>query len=427
MSDVSNNDDADRMQTPPPVSGQSYPTSVTSEERSNYLLGGLSFTSAYTDNSVGSVNGHPVSDVSYSMAPMLALDETASRLHFILTYAPGFTFYQRESSFNEADENASINFQYRLSPHVTFSARDGFQKSSSVFNQPDLAAGEAVSGGTQQANFSVIAPIADRLSNTGNVGITYQFAANSMVGAGGTFTNLHYPSQTEVPGLFDSSSQGGLIFYSVRVSKINYFGATYQYQRLLSYPAPGTNETQTHALLLFYTLNPTKRFSISVFGGPQHADIGPQVSDTVSNPPAPAFRSWNPSAGGSVGWQGRLSSVAVSYAHLISSGGGLIGAVKMDSVTASLHQQLSRTLSGSVAGGYAKNDVLTATPLIGSNGHSISGTAFLQQQVGEHLNLQLGYTRLHQDYGTVAVLAATPDTNREFVSIFYQFSRPLGR
>ena len=85
----------------------------------------------------------------------------------------------------------------------------------------------------------MIAPIADRLSNTGNVGITYQFAANSMVGAGGTFTNLHYPNQAEVPGLFDSSSQGGLAFYSVRISKINYFGATYQYQRLLSYPASG--------------------------------------------------------------------------------------------------------------------------------------------------------------------------------------------
>jgi hypothetical protein len=51
----------------------------------------------------------------------------------------------------------------------------------------------------------------------------------------------------------------------------------------------------------------------------------------------------------------------------------------------------------------------------------------LQQQFGQHFNVQLGYTRLHQDYSTVAVLAATPDTNREFVSISYQFSRPLGR
>src|SRR5271170_1610707 len=78
---------ADRMLTPPPVSGQSYPTSPTSEERSNYLRGGLTFTSAYTDNAVGSVAGHPVSDVSYSVAPTLALDETTARLHWVMTYA----------------------------------------------------------------------------------------------------------------------------------------------------------------------------------------------------------------------------------------------------------------------------------------------------------------------------------------------------
>src|ERR1019366_1251311 len=158
----------DRMLTPPPVSGQSYPTSSASEERSNYLRGGLTFTSAYTDNAVGSITGHPVSDVSYSVAPFVALDETTSRLHFVLTYAPGVTFYQRTSSRNEADQNASIDLQYRLSPHVTFSARDGFQKSSNVFNQPDLASAADVSGGAQQPNFSVIAPIADRLSNSGN-------------------------------------------------------------------------------------------------------------------------------------------------------------------------------------------------------------------------------------------------------------------
>src|ERR1700732_4026229 len=66
----------DQMLTPPPVSGQSYPTSFTSGERSNYLRGGMSFTSAYTDNALGAVSGHPISDVSYSVAPFIALDET---------------------------------------------------------------------------------------------------------------------------------------------------------------------------------------------------------------------------------------------------------------------------------------------------------------------------------------------------------------
>jgi hypothetical protein len=426
ISELPTSDDSDRMLTPPLVSGQSYPTAPTSEERSNYLRGGLAFTTAYTDNAVGPVNGTPVSDVSYSVAPMVGLDETTPRLHLGLTYSPGFTFYQRESALNEADENASINLQYRLSPHVTFSARDGFQKSSNVFNQPDLASAVAVSGGAQEANQSVIAPIADRLSNAGNLGITYQFAANSMVGAGGTFTNLHYPNEAEVPGLFDTSSQGGSVFYSLRFSERHYVGATYQYQRLMSYPAPGNNETQTHALLLFYTVYPTPRFSISVFGGPQYAENSPQFAETGSTP-SPSSRSWNPAAGGSLSWQGRLSSLAISYAHLISSGGGLIGAVQSDSGAAQIRQQLRRTLNASVGGGYAQNDLLVTTPPASGSGHTVWGTASLQQQVGQHLNLQLGYTRLHQDYSEVTVLAATPNTNREFVSISYQFSRPLGR
>ena len=88
----------------------------------------MTFSSAYTDNAVASVNGHPVSDVSYSVWPTLALDETTSRLHIVSTYAPGYTFYQRESLLNETDQNASFDLQYRASPHVTFSARDGFQK-----------------------------------------------------------------------------------------------------------------------------------------------------------------------------------------------------------------------------------------------------------------------------------------------------------
>ena len=73
----------DRMLTPPPVSGQSYPTSPTPAERSNYLRGGWHSPALYTDNALGSVNGHPVSDVSYSVAPTIALDETTSRLHLV--------------------------------------------------------------------------------------------------------------------------------------------------------------------------------------------------------------------------------------------------------------------------------------------------------------------------------------------------------
>jgi hypothetical protein len=126
-------------------------------------------------------------------------------------------------------------------------------------------------------------------------------------------------------------------------------------------------------------------------------------------------------------WQGRLNNIALSYSRVISGGGGLVGAVQINSASAAFRQQITRYLDASLAGGYTQNQVL-ATAVAGSNnGHSASGTASLQQQLGPHLNLQLGYMRLHQVYSNVAVLAATPDTNREYVSISYQFSRPLGR
>jgi len=420
--DVSANPDPgqDRMLTPPPVSGGSFPVSSTSEERSNYLRGGVTFNTAYSDNVLGATSTTPVSDVSYSVWPTIALDETTSRLHAVLTYAPGFTFYERTTSRNEQDQNLSLALQCRLSPHVTVNLADGFQKSSSVFNQPDQGLAGAVSGTAQEANDSVIAPLADRLSNNGNAGITYQFAPNAMVGASGTFTNLHYPDPSQVPGLYDAASRGGSAFYSYRISQQHYVGVTYQYQELLSYPAEGTNETRTDAFLFFYTFYSAPRFSFSLFGCPQYYSAGTQFL-SAAQPAIPASSAWTPSAGASVNWQSLHTGMAVSYARTVSGGGGLIGAVELDSANASLRQQLTRNLSASLAGGYANNGVLSVASL---GGHSISASAALQRQVGEHFNVQAGYTRLHQNY---SFLAANPDTNREWVAVSYQFFRPLGK
>src|SRR5579864_4249179 len=210
----------DRMLIPAPASAEAYPVSLSSEERSNYLRYGLTFSTGYSDNLLGAATptGRAVGDVNYSIWPTIGFDKSTSRLHWGLTYAPGFTFYQRTSERNEADHNALLAFEYRVSPHVTFSAHDSFQKSSNVLNQPNFATADAVSGGAQGPNVSVIAPVADRLSNVGSLGLTYQYAANDMVGMSGTFSNLHYGNLTDVGGLSDESSQSGSAFFSHRLA-----------------------------------------------------------------------------------------------------------------------------------------------------------------------------------------------------------------
>ena len=407
------------MLTPAPISGQGYSMGFTSETRSNYLRGGLMFTTAYDSDATTGTNGQPISDVSYSIFPTISLDQTRSRLHWVFNYAPGFTFYQKTSSLNQADQNLGINLSYRLSPHVTLNVRDTFLKTSNVLNQPTSDLASPVSGGVSVPNNSVIAPIADTLTNNANVSMTYQFSANGMIGASGTFTNLHYPNEAQVPGLYDSSSRGGSAFYNHRLSKMHYIGATYQYQMFLAYPTVGQSETQTNSIYLFYTVYPKPTLSISVFGGPQY-------SNTVQVG-LPTMTGWSPAGGASMSWQGKLTSFAASYSRSINSGGGLVGAVEASTASGSFRRQLTRMLSMSVGGSYASNDVLDVLPAFNSGGQTISGNASVQRQIGEHFSVQVQYTRLHQSYNDIEAISIAPNRNRVAVNISYLFSRPLGR
>jgi hypothetical protein len=407
------------MLTPAPISGQGYSMGFTSETRSNYLRGGLTFSTAYDSDATTGTNGQPISDVSYSIFPTISLDQTRSRLHWVFNYAPGFTFYQKNSSLNQADQNLGVNLSYRLSPHVTLNLRDTFQKTSNVLNQPISDLSNPVSGGVTPPNNSVIAPIADTLTNNANLSVTYQFSANGMIGASGTFTNLHYPNEDQVPGLYDSSSRGGSAFYNHRLSKMHYIGATYQYQMFLAYPTIGRSETQTSTIYGFYTIYLKPTFSISFFGGPQYSN--------TQQAGVPTTTGWSPAGGASMNWQGKLTSFAASYSRSINSGGGLSGAVEASTAAASFRRQLTRWWSMSIGGSYANNDVLDVSPTFSSGGNTISGNASVQRQIGEHFNVQAQYTRLHQSYSDVAAISSAPNRNRAAVLISYQFSRPLGR
>jgi len=407
------------MLTPAPVNGAGYAMDFTSETRANYLRGGLMFSSAYDTEATIGANGQAVSEASYSVFPTISLDQTRSRFHWVFNYGPGFTFYQKTSALNQADQNLGTNLSYRLSPHVTLSLRDTLLKTSNVLNQPNQDFAQPVSGSVSVPNQSVIAPLADVLTNTANASLTYQFSPNGTIGASGTFANLHYSNQSQVAGLGDSSSRTGSAFYNHRLSKMHYVGVTYQYQDFLAYPTIGTSETTAHSVFLFYTLYLKSTVSISLYGGPQYSQTQ-QLG-------LPTTNGWSPAGGASMGWQGRLTSLAFSASRAINDSGGLAGAVQAISTNASLRRQISRNLSASVGGNYADNNMLDPLSTFNTSGHTISGNASVQRQVGEHFNLQLQYMHLHQSYHDVAVLSAVPDRDRVAINISYQFSRPLGR
>jgi hypothetical protein len=404
---------SDAMVSPTPVSGEGYSLEFASETpRSNYLSGGLNLGAAY-GNGVLSTGA---SDVSYSVSPNIAFDETRSRYRWNLSYSPGFTFYQKYSSLNQSNQNLGTRFSYRLSPHVTFNAQETFTKTVGG----DIQFCEIGTGGLcglpQSPNNSILAPNTDTLNDASSAQLTYQFSPGGMVGLTGNFSELHYPNQGQVPGLNDSNAAGGGAFYTHRISGKHYIGATYQYQKFGTHPEG--QGTLAQSLMFFYTFYLQRSVSFSLSGGPQYSE--------TSGLGIPSLHSWSPGGSGSINWQGQHNSLVAGYSRRINDAGGLQGAVSYNDANSSIRHQFSAALSGTLAADYTVNKVLDPAAFSDTSGHSISGTAMLVRSLGPHFNLTGGYLRLYQSYN-IKALSIVPDRDRVWLSIGYQFQRSLGR
>ena len=419
--------DEDRMLTPPPVSGEGYPTAVGSQARSNYLAAGLVFVGSYDNNVVIGSGATPIGDGIYSIFPTIALNRITPRQQVTLQFSPGFTFYQNTSALSAATQTAALNFQYRLSQHTTISVSDSFQKSSNVFDQLHPLSEAAPSGSTQSPQAQVVAPYAGQLTNVTNAVLSYQISQNGMIGAGGTFTESNYLNSTQASGFSNSNSVGGSVFYNHRLSRSQYVGVTYQYSSSQANPVnalanPVNNQSELHAqtVLAFYTIYFNPSLSLSLSGGPQYFD--------ATQSPSPRVTSWTPSINAAVGWQRSHPNFAASYSRSITGTTGLSGVFDLNSANASVSWQFARTwIAGSQASYTINKNATPSFALSDPGGHSLSGTILVQHVMGERLTAGFGYVHLHQSYGGITVISEAPDSDRAYVSVSYQFTRPLGR
>jgi hypothetical protein len=171
---------------------------------------------------------------------------------------------------------------------------------------------------------------------------------------------------------------------------------------------------------IFYTLYLLHALTLSVMGGPQHY--------SVVQAPLPPSAAWTPAVTGSIAWQGNQTNFAASYSKSVAGGGGLFGAFNTTMANASARWRFARTWTIQSTVNY--NLRKSVTPLFffsESGGRSISGTATLEHPLSEHLRASIAYQRLHQSYAGVAAIIGNPDSDRESISISYQFTRPLGR
>ena len=173
-------------------------------------------------------------------------------------------------------------------------------------------------------------------------------------------------------------------------------------------------------LSLFYSLKLRDEFSFSVSSGPEKSYI--------TLPQAPSSSSWTPSVLADVAWEKSHAGVSIGYARAVTSGGGLLGEYNSNSANGGLHWQLSRDWTIDSAASYFISENV-GSQLSSSNpgGHGVTGTASIERLISQNIRVQIGYSRLHESYGDIAAISGAPDTDREFISIAYEFKRALGR
>jgi hypothetical protein len=407
------------MAIPPPLSGAAYPSQAGSEARSNYVNAGLAFTAAYTDNLLNVQSTHEISDETYSVLPTIGIERNTPRQTQSLRYAAGFTFYQHTTDLNAVTQSATADYDFHLSRYATISLRDAFSQNSNSFNQTAPAtSGGGISGSPQSPSTVLVVPFENQMTNLVSGGFAYQFARDAMVGGTGNYQFQHYANTANLSGISNSDAIGASGFYSRRISRYQYLGANYAYSR---YSTDELNLiTDTNTMFAFYTLSLSRDVSLTIMGGPQHFN--------TSQPPFPSTSSWTPAVSASVGWQTSHGNLVASYTRSVSSGGGLAGVYYSNIAAASLRRLMTRSWTVGVDGNYSNSR--SATPLYTASnqgGHTWSGDVSIQHRITENLNAELGYGHFYQNYSAIQSVSNFPNSNRVFVSINYQLTRPLGR
>jgi len=423
----------DRAPVPALINGEVRSLSFSSElDRTNYLNGGVTLQGTYDDN-VLSLPSNPVGGYTAAILPYIAIDQSRSRLHWNLNYAAGFVANQRLADQNQQSHNAGAELEYRVSPHVDLRLSDHFLYTTNFFDLLQQNVGNPGSGALQQPNQSVITPLAKRISNLGTAEMNYQFSPNDMIGGSGTFYDSRF---RDVPpgttNLLDTDTQQATGFYTHRLARSYWIGGAYEFQQLNF--SPGVDQATTSSFLLFNTIYLRPRMSISLFYGPQHWQYDSEVISQVVAVPVVLVvsspvseRRWTYAAGASFNWQGEHTSVQMSASRRITDGGGILGPVELVSAQAALRQRLTRSLTLAFGGIAGDNRLLANFNGVADRLRSASGSAAIEQLLGQNFVVSLGYGRDYQRESGGTPPPTDVNHNRGWVSLSYNFSKAIGR
>jgi len=393
-------------------------------EKSNYLRGGVNVGAVYDSNPL-LVSSGAESNTSESIFPNIKIDETSSRMHWTLGYAGGLTVNQKFTSQNEGSHNLNFDSQYRLSPHVNLRISEGFSMTTGFFDAGNGTEGIVGSGGP---NESLITPLATQKSDMTTVETNYHFALNDLIGASGSFFDTHFSNAAAGAQLANTQTATGSAFWLHQLFHGDWGGLSYRFQRITFSPV---GETLVHSFMAVDTVSLSKQFTLTGFVGPQYSNNQGLIPGALQ--PTQSIE-WSVAGGAEFGWRNQHTSASAGYSRIISDGGGLLGAVRLQTVHGNFRRQLTARWAAALTASYGTNDSLTVPFVNSASSINVTSAGIsVERNVAKSLGFRMGYEHdFQQQFGLPGVFQTSPlqtldaNRNRFFVTLSYQWAKPLG-
>ncbi|HEV2616496.1 MAG TPA: hypothetical protein VGU63_07810 [Candidatus Acidoferrales bacterium] len=404
-------------QLPPTVPGEDVALA-------NVIRGSITVGTHYDDNvGINTVSGNRQWDLGYGVSPQIELLETRPRVDWGLIYAPGFTISQNLTYRNQFTQDFSGHLTWRATEHSAITAQQGYIRTNDPFQQ--TASSPGLIGGPNQ---TIFIPNLLRTTLSSNVLYSNQFSEHSSFGMGGSFHTVHIdttPHSGPTQSLIYSQIISGHAYVSHQLSARNELGFQYTGQ-VLRFPGADARTT-THSFLIFEDFKPSANTTLSIYGGPEYSltanEVVANLGFIVLTIPVKSNQ-WHSAGGVIYNWTGQRMAVTLDYTRRISDGGGLVGAVKLNSGTAHISWNLTKRLN-LISTLSAADDQLLAAQTGRDELLTYSAEVGFSQQLSKNLSLNLSYERLNE----TGALGAFPVRNHDLAqaSITYSFLKPLGR
>ena len=329
------------------------------------------------------------------------------------------------SNYTSLNQNGHAKFLWQFAKRWQMAVNDTYVYTNDPF-EPYLTLDHVPTFNDPNPIFYIPQGVTE--ANVGSVNLTYQMTQrDSLDFTGGESFQRYFNSPLSANNsyMYAAGTNYEHVF-SARLSA----GGGYSFTALDFGHGLSRSGIQSIAGFASYRLSPN--ISVSGWVGPENT-ASKSIVPTFCFPGYGCFGyhavyqdQWNVAEGATFGWSGARNAFRAGFRHQVSSGGGLLGTVRLYQVTAAYRRPLTQRWNFSA--GFSYNNSLSISQFHpGGFLKGLQGTVNLTRSISQSWVASMYYAAVHQTQNYYSPLPATATANGVGITLRYSWGHSLGR